>query len=282
MEIEQQTTTHQVSDSTKGWFLMRFLRAAALTLHSFKYTWQEKELRNIAIWPIPITMVLLFGFYSAAFSYFDISEAISFPTIDPEQDWRIFHQAWAVVKATAIIVLVGMVSVILSMIFGNILCSPLYDILSMRAERLTTGIKLESPFQLSQLIRSIIVEIKFQGLFILVYLLGLAVLFLIGLIPLIGQVVGPVLGWFWTCLIFSIELHSVPMARHGVLARQRMTQLFSNKASHAGLGAVGSLIAFIPGTMPFLVVAASRLYTSHIVYQQAPSQYSEEQLRSLR
>jgi uncharacterized protein involved in cysteine biosynthesis len=272
----------QIPNYADGFFFRRFLRSAQLVLHSFSFTWQSKELRLWALLPIPINIAIMVGYYSVAFSYFGLLQDLIQLEISPESSWHFLVSVWSILSGILLFILVAGGGIICTLVIGNIVCAPLFDILSEKTERKITSSQQQAPFSLKNFISAIFRELRFQLTLLLIYVVGLLILAVLALVPIIGQVLSPIFSWIWSWLVFSLEWHNISMARHNVPIRDRLNHIRANKTVHAGFGSVGWLLAFIPGTFPFLAVAATQSYLSMIVHHNAPSSFTDEQLNQLR
>ncbi len=265
-----------------GFFYRRFIRSAQLVLHSFSFTWRNKDLRLWAILPIPINIAIMVGYYSVAFSYFGVLQDSIQLELPPESSWHFVASVWSILSGVLLFILVAGGGIICTLMIGNVVCAPLFDILSEKTERKMTGAQQKQPFSLKHFFSAIFRELRFQLMLLLIYVSGLLLLAALAVIPIIGQVLSPIGGWVWSWLIFSLEWHNISMARHNVPLRERLNNIRANKVVHAGFGAIGWLLAFIPGTFPFLAVAATQSYVSMMVHHGAPSAFTAEQLNQLR
>ncbi|MER5181274.1 EI24 domain-containing protein [Streptomyces sp. NPDC002896] len=81
-------------------------------------------------------------------------------------------------------------------------------------------------------------------------------LFALGFIPVVGQTVIPVLGFFVTGFFLSQELTSVAMQRRGVELRDRFTLLRARKPLAWGFGAPLAVAFLVPFVAVFLMPGA--------------------------
>ena len=87
-------------------------------------------------------------------------------------------------------------------------------------------------------------------------LLWAVVLFALGFIPLVGQTVIPVIGFFVTGFFLTEELTAVALQRRGVELRSRLTLLRSRKALIWGFGTPLGLAFLVPFVAVFLMPGA--------------------------
>jgi CysZ protein len=89
-------------------------------------------------------------------------------------------------------------------------------------------------------------SLKVQVAKVLVYLAGLAALFAIHLIPIIGTVFYPVLIFVYTLFFLGWEYCDYSMERWKYTFRQKLRASLKNAFAFAGFGAGASLMLFIP------------------------------------
>jgi CysZ protein len=142
--------------------------------------------------------------------------------LDPLVEWATpFADHWVRGLATALRVLIGSAvvagAVLLMVISFTVLTlalgSPLYDKLSESVEQ-EFG---EVPQLDENVARGLLRALRQAGALIAVSILGALVLFVIGFVPVIGQVVVPVLSAIFGGWMLGIELIGAPFERRGML-----------------------------------------------------------------
>jgi CysZ protein len=176
-------------------------------------------------------------------------------------DWS---QTWRVLLRDAIelALVVGwlLVSVFIFTALTLTIGEPFYEAISKRIDDRFGGIHSERdiPFW-RQLPRSIV---ESSRLLVRTVLNGVLV-FVIALIPVAGQVVGPVLGAFLGGWAIALELTSVPFERRGLVLRDRRQRLGQRRALTLGFGVAAFVCLLIPGVdvllMPGAVAGATLL-----------------------
>jgi CysZ protein len=83
------------------------------------------------------------------------------------------------------------------------------------------------------------------GLLVLVGLCAVP-LFVLGLVPVVGQTVAPVAGALVSGFFLAIELLAIPLERRGVRARERMRFVWRHKAVTVGFGVASFLLFLVP------------------------------------
>ncbi|MHC5904755.1 EI24 domain-containing protein [Streptomyces sp. S6] len=99
-------------------------------------------------------------------------------------------------------------------------------------------------------------------------LLWSLLLFALGFLPVVGQTVVPVIGFFVTGFFLAEELTSVALQRRGVELRARLTLLRSRKMLVWGFGTPLGIAFLVPFVAVFLMpgaVAGATLLTRHLL-----------------
>lgn len=134
---------------------------------------------------------------------------------------------------------------VLTLLMGRITASPFLDILSEKVEELATGIP-SNRLTIKLLLRNLV----FACLDMVTALAFLAVyhifLWSLGLIPLIGAVLAPVLGVAGGSLFLAHEFFGLPMIRHFWVYSKRWSFVGQNKALSFGFGASCFLLLWVP------------------------------------
>jgi CysZ protein len=94
------------------------------------------------------------------------------------------------------------------------------------------------------------------------------VLFLLGLIPAIGQTVVPIIGWFVGGWLLAVEISGVPFNRRGLRLRDRRRLLRANRGLALGFGVPMFLVFLIPFIAVILMpgaVAGATLMTRRVL-----------------
>jgi len=147
-----------------------------------------------------------------------------------------------------------LLSVLLFTAVTLIIGQPFYEAISKRVDDLMGGVSggdINVSFW-KTLPRSIIENIR-----LLVVTISVGVLvFLIGLVPVAGQILGPVLGALLGGWAVALELTSVPFERRGMHLRQRRLRLRGRRSMALGFGAAAFVVFLVPGLDVLLMPAA--------------------------
>jgi CysZ protein len=137
---------------------------------------------------------------------------------------------------------------------------PFYEAISKRVEDQLGGVPNEVDVSFwRSLPRSIVDSVR---LLIVAVLFGV-VIFAIGLIPVVGTVVGPILGVMLGGWVLALELSGVPFERRGLRLKQRRRMLRARRSMALGFGMATFLCFLIPLgavlVMPAAVVGSTLL-----------------------
>ncbi len=165
---------------------------------------------------------------------------------------------------------------------GSLLFSPFADAYVARVERLATGHKDERPFNFSETIagagRAFVSALKR----ILLYLGGFALLFVLFLIPGIGQLLYALLVFPYTMFFLAWEFFDYPMDWRGYDFAAKRKAAFGNLGSFLGFGLGSWLVLLIPLlgliTVPACVAGATLFQIDLEAAGRLPSPRREESL----
>jgi CysZ protein len=155
------------------------------------------------------------------------------------------------------------VAAIVAWALSTVLATPFYDQMAERVEREVLGLP-ESPFDwrvaLGDAWQSIVHTLLATALYVAIS----AVLFLLGLVPVVGSVLAPIGEIVLTTTFLARELLDMPLARRRVSFGAKLRYLWRHFALFEGLGASSALLLWIPllnfVSMPIAVVGATLLY----------------------
>ncbi len=151
------------------------------------------------------------------------------------------------------------------------LMSPVFSILSEKAEEILTGNKY--PFNGDQLMRDIVrgVMIAFRNMFIeLGYMIGILIVGLI--IPVIGGIIGTIILFFIASYFYGFAFIDYTNERRRLTVKQSVQFIRANKGMAIGNGFIFALAMFIPfcgttiaGFIAIVSVVAATISTHKIV-----------------
>lgn len=240
-------------DVGAGSVVTRFSTGARFALGSIRYTLSHPSLLRAALVPMAVQLVLLTGLSVTSVK---LLQRLTLRFIaSPE--------ALPLVGRIGLWIGVGVVAVaaaaILTFFLGSIVCDPFYDRISERTEALVTGHQVAGSRGAGAILSGVARELWSTTVRLLVWLIGLGVLFVVSLVPGVAVLGGP-LSMAWTWLFVAVEVFARPQARGTAVGRARLVVVRQHLALSLGFGAGGWLITFLPFTTPMLVVGGTRLY----------------------
>lgn len=145
-----------------------------------------------------------------------------------------------------VVVLLGLIGTVMVIASARIVASPFNDLLSERIEVILGG-KEGPPFTLRLLIseawRSVRMTLATTSLYFLVML---PLFVLSWLVPVIGQVLYVVFGFFFTATYLAIDFTDWPLARRGQGVRARATYVRAHRWALWGFGAGVWALLWVP------------------------------------
>lgn len=190
------------------------------------------------------------------------------------------NAVWSVAINVLVGALVIVLSLMLSLLFGTVICDPFYDLISERTEAIFLGRDVGDPFTIAGVVQGIFRELMATLLRLSIYAVVAIPLWLISFTPV--AVVATPLAIIWTWFFVAYEFVSRSLARHAVDPGKRVRPFVSHKALFLGFGSLSWLLGFIPLSAPLLVVGATRLYLALAAHDQVPSRLSEADKALLR
>jgi CysZ protein len=257
-------------------FIGRFVGAASTVISGIPFALKNRRLLLLVGAPIAIQMCVFFVFVVSGGSWLHEMVAGVDLGIDEASSWHFLETIVDVILSLLAFVGAFVIGLLLTLMVGNIVAGPVLDTLSERTEDLLVGGRPEVPFSLAGFLKEVVVETVYAVVRLGVFLVGLFFVFLFGLVPVVGQIVAPVLSVFWTAMFLAVEIMNAPLARHGLRGFRRLAFLVSNLSLTLGVGLTAWLASFIPVTLPFLVVGATRLYVSLAVHDRVASRFDRE------
>lgn len=178
-------------------------------------------------------------------------------------------EAWYWLILNYLLLLLAMVVVLVLVFFtfaavGSLFASPFNDLLSERTELLLLGERpAEEPFAWGRFVRVAGVTMLTELKKIAVFLVGMAALLLLHLLPLIGTMLYPLLSLAWTSFFLVMEYTGYVFARRGLNFQAQRRIIFRNAALMSGFGLGLFCLLAIPFVqffcIPLGVVGAVRL-----------------------
>lgn len=255
-------------------FFARFFAGAGFAFGGIPYTLKHASLRGISVIPTLIHIALFVGLLFGAFAYY--GDVLAWASIDISIEWlQWLSTVWTYFVGAMVAMTFVAGGLVMTIIIGNILCGPIYDIMSERTEILVLGRSHAPPFSVGQMFKDLASDLVLQAGRLAVYIGGIIIIMVIGLIPLLGQLLAPVLSLLWTWLFLSLQFSDPSFVRHTIDSGSRMSVIFSDKATNLGFGAGAWLCMFVPMLTPMLIVGATRKYLALAAYGRVPTKLTE-------
>jgi CysZ protein len=174
-------------------------------------------------------------------------------------------------------ILLALMFLVLLVVGANVVLplvlAPLQDPLSERTEELC-GNYTSPPFQLGPFLQGLITSVAHTLARVFFLLLGLAVLFPLNLLPVVGNMAWTVLGTVWTMLWLAGEHLAAPMTRHGYPFAEVRRALRGRWLLCLGFGAGVFVLLWVPILnsffLPVAVVGGTLLYRGLLAVGNVP------------
>jgi CysZ protein len=180
----------------------------------------------------------------------DLSHAVTWFADDWATGWRDLLQVLAGLALLGAVLLLGVLTfTAVTLLIGD----PFYEAISARVEHRYGGVPdaVEVPFWRS-LGRSLVDSIRLIGLSIVC---GIP-LFVLGFVPVVGQIVPPVVGGAVGGWLLTLELTGAPFQRRGQRLRDRRRVFRANRPLALGFG-VGVFLCFLIPLGAILIMPAA-------------------------
>jgi CysZ protein len=238
--------------------LLNFVKGFCCPFNSFTFVRRHPRLYPFIVLPFAINVL---SFCLVIYFGFDFYREQVMARIPHGDAWY-----WLILNYFLLLLAIVVVLVLIFFTFaavGSLLASPFNDLLSERTSVLLGYRTAEEPFAVVPFLRTagqtMVTECKKIGLF----LLGMALLLLLHLLPVVGTLLYPLLSVAWTIFFLVMEYTGYVFARRRLGFNAQRQIVFRNAALMAGFGlGLFSLLA-IPLVqffcIPLGVVGAVRL-----------------------
>ncbi len=238
--------------------LMNFVKGFWCPFNSFTFVRRHPRLYPFIILPFAINVT---SFCLVIYFGFDFYRQQVMARLPHGDAWY-----WLILNYFLLLVAIVVILVLIFFTFaavGSLLASPFNDLLSERTEVLLCGRAAEEPFALQPFLRTtaktLLTECKKIGLF----LLGMALLLLLHLLPVLGTLLYPLLSVAWTIFFLVMEYTGYVFSRRGLGFSAQRQIIYRNAALMMGFGLGLFCLLAIPFVqffcIPLGVVGAVRL-----------------------
>jgi CysZ protein len=226
---------------------------------------RRPKLLLLGIIPAILSLLLFIGLFVALFNYLtEISEAATWFARDWAGTWRDAIQAAA---GVAIVGVSGILAIISYTAVTLLIGDPFYEAIAESVEDELGGVPNEVKLTVwASLRRSVADSLR---LVMLTAVVGIP-LFFLGLIPVFGQTVVPVIAAFVGGWFLTVEIVGIPFHRRGLRLPDRRRMLKQNRATALGFGVAVFCCFLIPlGAVMVMpaAVAGGSLFTRHLFGQ---------------
>jgi len=129
---------------------------------------------------------------------------------------------------------------------STVIAAPFNDALSEEVERLVAG-REAAPFNLAAVLRDIGRTLRLELLKLSIYLLVMVpALLLSWIVPVVGNILYTVFGFFFTTFYFAVDYVDWPASRRNLGVRQRLRWMRARWFTLLGFGSGVWLLLFLP------------------------------------
>jgi CysZ protein len=232
-----------------------FFQGLALVLRAWSLIFRTPRLLGLSALCALVTLVALTGLFVLLWMY--APELLGALWTRPEA-WYGRALWYLVLGLMGLVLLVVGANVVLPLVLA-----PLQDPLSELTEDLC-GDFTSPPFRLGPFLQGLVTSVAHTLARVLLLLLGLAVLFPLNLVPVVGNVAWTVLGTVWTMLWLAGEHLAAPMTRHAYPFAEVRRALRQRWLLCLGFGAGVYVLLWVPILnsffLPVAVVGGTLLY----------------------
>ena len=216
---------------------------------------------GMALMPL-ILNIILFGLFLAVGIYgFQTWMQDLFPKGDAWWLAWLYYLLWSV-----FILLILVSQVLLFSVVGRILAAPFLEVLTKRVEQEVLGQK--AGFVEMGILPSILRTLRQESLRVLLYLLIMAGLLFLHLVPGLGSLLYSILTTIITCFFLASEFLDYPMERRGYRLRDKLRATLKLGLSGLLFGASLFIMAMIPlvnlAFLPAAAVGGTLLYLDRV------------------
>jgi CysZ protein len=245
-----------------GSAVRRFVRGATYPWRGLRFLLPRTELWPWAAGPFFITLWMILGALWGAIWYGDDLLALLWTRPELQASSTLEIVLWDTV-ANSLRLAVFIVAAVAAWILGNMLASPLYDVLAEKTE----GLLLDRPehaFDWRIALGDAWMSIRHSALGLILYAAVMGPLFLLNLVPGAGSVLYTVLSSVATVFFIARELMDIPLSRRRTPFVAKLRWIASHKALLAGMGAMCMVLLMVPlvnfFSMPIAVMGGTLMY----------------------
>ena len=243
-----------------------FITGAAYPFKATSFIFKNPRLLKFILIPFAISLAV---FGSAVYVFFsNLDELLTYlPAADAWYGAVIY---WVVAVLASL--LFFLIAFFLCLILANIIAAPFNELLSARVEQILHDNQLQLPK--TSILKSIVRAITVESKKFLIFLIAVIPIFLIGLIPVVGQILSSVLFYFYVCYALTFTFTDYAMERELMKFREKSRTVLSRKSLMLGFGSICFAIGLVPFSnffvIPVFVVAGTLMYHEKIKPKENP------------
>jgi CysZ protein len=246
---------------SRGTALAQFFRGMGYPFRGMAFLWRHRDLWDVAIGPLLITMGMISLAAFGALMLGDDLLGLFWTHPDPAVDLG-GSVAWEL-AANLVRFLLFVVLAVVFWILGNMIGSPFWDVLAERTERHLLD-REETHFDIVVALGDAWLSIKHSIAALGLYVVVMGGLFVLNFVPGIGSALYAVLSWPATVFFVVREVMDVPLSRRRTPFREKLLWMRAHGPLMAGLGTTSLLLFLIPlvdiFVMPVAVMGGTLLY----------------------
>jgi CysZ protein len=172
--------------------------------------------------------------------------------VDPLVGWLGGHlPGWLASVAGTLLHLVVLVLLATAGLFlfatvAGLIAGPFCEVLSEHVEAVLTG-RPSSPFSLREFVHGALLGIVHAIRRLIAVLLGTVLVFVIGLVPVVGTIAAIVLGLWLAATAASYDCYDAVLARRSMAYRDKLAYLAHHRGRSLGLGLAVAGMLLVPG-----------------------------------
>jgi CysZ protein len=172
--------------------------------------------------------------------------------VDPLVGWLVTHlPSWLAGVASSLLtvmIVIGLsfCALVLFVALAGAIAGPFNEMLSERLEAVLTG-QPEPPFSWAVFAREAALGVVHSIRRLISSLIGLVVVFVVGLVPVIGTIAAVLIGGWLAARSASYDCYDAVLARRSMAYRDKLAYLARHRRRSFGLGAAVAGMLLVPG-----------------------------------
>lgn len=256
-----------------------FITGFLYPFRAFRFIRKNPRLYRYVLIPFFINLIIFSLVVYFGLHFFQEILTHHIPQGDAWYWFTLYYLLWLVALLLTTVIVFFLFTAI-----GNLIASPFNDILSEKTEEILTGESIGEPFSMSIFLqdakRVLILECKKISLFLIV----MALIVMLNLVPVVGSVLYSVLSILWTIFFLVVEYTSYVFSRKRLPFKEQRKVIYNTKLLMFGFGAGVLSILAIPFLqllcIPLGVVGATKiLYDTGNITQSQKEETHAENLR---